>query len=209
MAEARWRRTETNLTYRRMVFEVRIFYREPTYATQRGRSQPDYRAVFTVDAKSEEEAKAGAVAKFKGMARLSNVNWVREVQRIECREVGGSCVLTTAGLPRLLDRLTPVDGRQRRRWLRMRSHLEHLDHVLWSASAGLDFGPAIEACDGGRAPAEVRQALQPAFLYVMSDYGEAPLARLLDLAKAGRPVKTQACTLDAGGSRVPVHGIVA
>jgi hypothetical protein len=70
-----------------MLFEVRIFYREPTFAAQRGLSQADYRAVFTVDAQSEEEAKAGAVAKFKGMARLSNVNWVREVQRIECREV--------------------------------------------------------------------------------------------------------------------------
>jgi hypothetical protein len=82
----------------------------------------------------------------------------------------------------------------------MRGPLEHLDHVLWSASAGFDFGPAIDACDGGRAPAEVRQALQPAFLYVMSDYGEAPLARLLDLAKAGRPLKTRACTLSAGDS---------
>jgi hypothetical protein len=110
-------------------------------------------------------------------------------------------VLTPAGLPRLLDRLTPVNGRQRRPWLRMRGSIERLGHVLWSASAGFDFSPAIDASDGGRAPAEVRQALQPAFLYVMSDYGEAPLARLLDLAKAGRPVKTQACTLDAGGSR--------
>jgi hypothetical protein len=70
-----------------MVFEVRIFYREPTFAAQRGLSEHDYRAVFTVEAASEEKAKAVAVAKFKGMARLSNVNWVREVQRIECRRV--------------------------------------------------------------------------------------------------------------------------
>jgi len=87
MAETRWRRVETNLTYRGMLFEVRIFYREPTYAAQRGLSQADYRTVFTVDATDEEAAKACAVAKFKGMARLSNVNWVRDVQRIECREV--------------------------------------------------------------------------------------------------------------------------
>jgi hypothetical protein len=87
MAEARWRRVGTNLTYRRMVFEVRIFYREPTYATQRGLSQADYPAVFTVNAESEEDAKAAAVVMFKKAARLSSVNWVREVQQIECRRV--------------------------------------------------------------------------------------------------------------------------
>jgi hypothetical protein len=69
------------------MFEVRIFYREPTYAAQRGLSGPDYRAVFTVEAESEEKAKEVAVAKFRGVARLSNVNWVREVQRVECRRV--------------------------------------------------------------------------------------------------------------------------
>lgn len=40
-----------------------------------------------MEAESEEEAKAVAVARFKQSARLATVNWVREIQRVECCEV--------------------------------------------------------------------------------------------------------------------------
>ena len=69
-------------------FEVTIIYREPTYAEARAIPETEYRGVFVVRAANEEDAKERALAQFNAAAIQATVGWVREVQRIECREVG-------------------------------------------------------------------------------------------------------------------------
>ena len=70
-----------------MRFEVTIVYREPTYAVNRGIPLVDYRGVFVVRAASEEQARATALARFQEAVSRETVGWVREVQRVECRQV--------------------------------------------------------------------------------------------------------------------------
>ena len=64
-------------------FNVRIEFREPTFelATE-PRAEPYTWTVDDVEAKSAEEAGSIAVTRFKHLASLSNVGWVREIERV-------------------------------------------------------------------------------------------------------------------------------
>ena len=69
-------------------FEVTIIYREPTYAEARGIPETEHRGAYVVRVATDKEAKERALAQFNASATQATVGWVRDVQRIECREVG-------------------------------------------------------------------------------------------------------------------------
>ncbi len=71
-----------------LTWKVYIHYREPTYAAYRGGERPrPYVATFTLEATRASEARQRALALFDGMARLSSVGWVRQVEDVTVRLV--------------------------------------------------------------------------------------------------------------------------
>jgi hypothetical protein len=69
------------------VFQVRIFYEEPTFALHRNIPVKEYRGgTFYVHAPDELQAEDLAIAEFREQATQSGVSWVREIVRCEvCR----------------------------------------------------------------------------------------------------------------------------
>ena len=60
-----------------------IYYREPTYDLRRGGPPRVFEAALITDAPSAEIAAAKARKYFNHMAAVSQVGWVREIDRIE------------------------------------------------------------------------------------------------------------------------------
>ncbi len=61
-----------------------VFYCEPTYDLHRRRGEPrEFQEVTVVKADTADEAAEFASARIRGLSRMSAVNWVREVLRVE------------------------------------------------------------------------------------------------------------------------------
>ena len=68
------------------VYQVRVFYVEPTYAKYRGIPVKGYSGTFYLRAVDESRAAELAVAEFRDKAARSGVGWVRQIVRCEaCR----------------------------------------------------------------------------------------------------------------------------
>lgn len=66
----------------RTEFRVRICYREPTYASQSGSQDRNYRWTYRIAASSEEQAREMARAEFRKMEKLSSVGWARVITEV-------------------------------------------------------------------------------------------------------------------------------
>ena len=68
-------------------YVVCIEFREPTYeAVTAPRDEPYTWTLKDVVARDEEEARAMAVSRFRNLAALSGVGWVREIQSVRVSE---------------------------------------------------------------------------------------------------------------------------
>ena len=65
-----------------------IYYREPTYDRRHGRAPRVFESTWTIWAASADEAVARARRRFDEFASASQVNWVREIDRIEAEPLG-------------------------------------------------------------------------------------------------------------------------
>ncbi|MFA5762770.1 MAG: hypothetical protein WC931_04260 [Bacilli bacterium] len=65
------------------VFQVRVFYVEPTYAKARNIPVKEYSGTFYVRAADESVAEDLAVDEFREKAAQSGVGWVRQIVRCE------------------------------------------------------------------------------------------------------------------------------
>lgn len=63
-------------------YVVCIEFREPTYEFTVPREQPFTWTLKDVEARDEEEARVVAVDRFKHLASLSGVGWVREIETV-------------------------------------------------------------------------------------------------------------------------------
>lgn len=64
-------------------YTVCIAFREPTYeAATYPRPQPFTWTLNDVEARDEEEARMMAIARFRKLATLSSVGWVREIESV-------------------------------------------------------------------------------------------------------------------------------
>jgi hypothetical protein len=67
------------------VFEVRVFYEEPTYAQARGIPVKEYSGTFYVRALNETVALDQAIDEFTEIAAQSRVGWARQISRCVVR----------------------------------------------------------------------------------------------------------------------------
>ena len=80
-----------------MNFRVTIEYREPTYALRAGTRKEPFKAVFTVEAQTAEDAKEQAVSKFERDGRVSGARWVRSIVSVNAIEAGAAPQETDRG----------------------------------------------------------------------------------------------------------------
>jgi hypothetical protein len=64
------------------IYNVIIFYREPTYELYHGDKDTPYQFTYEVEAADEEKARASAIFRFNKTADKSHVHWSRRVVNI-------------------------------------------------------------------------------------------------------------------------------